>query len=189
MVAALPACIDDPDAVELEEAEQEVLAPCFAPSPITTAVRDGGFEDYTSTAWRFGGFGARRQRDTYSHCGAYHALFTSSGTAMQKVTVPNDGRAKLRFYLNITTNDPHPAAHDFFFTSVVRADGTERWLTLPRSNLDATTAGDYKLLELSIGQFAGETLTLKFRSANDGLYPTAFRVDDVAIAVPLVNTL
>jgi hypothetical protein len=190
VVAALPACIDDPEYVELAEEEQEVLVPCLISSPaLTPAVRDGGFEDYTTSAWRFGGIGARRQFGEYSRCGAYHALFGSSGDVKQRITVPNDAGAKLRFYLNVTTADPSWVAHDFFYTSVVRADGTERWLAIPRTNLQAGEPGVYTLQEYSIGQFAGETLTLRFRSTNDGIYQTTFRVDDVAIAVPLVNHL
>jgi hypothetical protein len=187
--AALPACIDDPDAVELAEEEQEILNPCIVTSPgTTTAVRDGGFESSPSS-WTFSGVTARRVNDGFARCGSYYALLTGTGFVRQRIVVPNDSRATLRVHLNVTTTEPVQVWRDRLYAYAILGDGTWRMLGLPRSNLDATDAGRYAAYEYGLGSLAGQTLWLQLSSGQDSIYPTTFRLDDVSIVVPLVNTL
>jgi Zn-dependent metalloprotease len=151
----------------------------------TNTIVNPGFESGT-TPWTISGQ-VTRSTGTFPHSGAAYMILNgvnnTTATLFQTVTVPSNGCTNLQFWLNITTNEAAGAAvFDRLFIEVRSTTGTLLSTLATFSNQNSGTAGVYVLRgPFSLSSFAGQTVRIQFRGANDTTLPTVFRVDDVSL--------
>src|SRR5690606_17795878 len=150
------------------------------PPPPTSGVTNGGFES-GATGWSgdtgtigSGGYAARTGSNKAWLVG-YGQTRTEAIT--QQVTVPSTG-ATLDFWLRVVTAErTRTSAYDRMQVQVV-AGGTTTVLGT-WSNLHASSG--YIQRSVSLSQFAGQTVTLRFVAAEDVTLATSFLIDDVSM--------
>ncbi len=150
------------------------------PPPATGGITNGGFESGT-TGWSgdtgtigSGGYAARSGSSKAWLVG-YGQTRTEAIT--QQVAVPSTG-ATLDFWLRVVTAETTTtSAYDRMQVQVV-AGGTTTVLGT-WSNLHASSG--YVQRSVSLSQFAGQTVTLRFVAAEDVTLATSFLVDDVSL--------
>ncbi len=112
--------------------------------------------------------------------GTWKGLLGGNGTdttetLSQVVTIPADCTVTLTYWLRITTTETtHP--FDFFNVQVING-GTTTVQTFSDSNAGAS----YVLRTVDLSAYAGDTITLRFQSDEDGSLQTSFWLDDVAL--------
>ncbi|TQL69574.1 subtilisin family serine protease [Nocardioides albertanoniae] len=111
--------------------------------------------------------------------GSYKAWLNGYGTThtdtlSQSVTLPAAGKT-LSFYLRVVTDETTSStAYDKLTVKV----GSTTLATY--SNLNASSS--YSLKSLSLGSFAGSTVTVSFTGTEDSSQGTSFLIDDTSIA-------
>ncbi|MGW8359973.1 M4 family metallopeptidase [Streptomyces wedmorensis] len=101
--------------------------------------------------------------------------FTKTDALSQTVTIPAGCPTTLTYWLNINTNEIMNTVYD---TLKVQANGTT---LVTYSNLDKNN--DYVKKTIDLSAFAGQSVTLKFTSAEDYAMQTSFLLDDIALTV------
>ncbi|MFE9425916.1 putative Ig domain-containing protein [Kitasatospora sp. NPDC006697] len=153
-------------------------------------IRNGGFENGTvpwtgSTAT----IGQTALFGLAPHSGSYAAILDDNGYASvdalaQTVNIPAGcTNANLSFWRYITTSELALGAADTLKVQVLDSSGTVLATLHTYSNLNADNQWDQATLSLS--QFAGKTVTLRFAGTETDAYygTTAFGLDDIALTV------
>jgi hypothetical protein len=144
-----------------------------------TIVGNGGFESgsapWTATANVIGTWSQYPARS-----GTRNAWLNGGGQVQtdniaQSVTIPAGcTSASLRFWIRITTAETENVVYDRL--TVTMGSST----VASYSNLNKTIGYVEKVI--NVGQFAGQTVTLKFNGVEDWSLQTSFVVDDVSIS-------
>ena len=126
---------------------------------------------------------------TAPHGGTGYIYFgnavNQSGQTYQQVSIPAAATtANLSFWLNVTSAETTTSIqYDQLFVEVRDAAGNLLSTPATFSNLSKVASpiayslrGNYSLLA-----FKGQTIRIQFRSTNDSIGVTTFRVDDVAV--------
>ena len=155
-------------------------------SAITELVISGGFEP-TVNGWTKSG-AAYFSTGGVQHAGTGYGYLAKAnsvtGTLAQTIRIPAGTNPSLSFWLNVTSTEPsNTIASDFLFVNVVTANGVvDRLATF--SNLDRGVSGAYELKAgFSLGAYAGQTVRIEWRAITDAVNVTAFRIDDVSVAI------
>ncbi|GAA1171419.1 S8 family peptidase [Ornithinimicrobium humiphilum] len=149
------------------------------PPPPSSGITNGGFES-GATGWS-GDTGTIGSSGYAARTGTNKAWLVGYGSTRteaitQQVTVPSSGNT-LDFYLRVVTAETtRTTAYDKMQVQVVR-NGTTTVLGT-WSNLHASSG--YVQRSVSLSQFAGQTVTLRFVGAEDGSLATSFLIDDVS---------
>jgi subtilisin family serine protease len=147
-------------------------------------IANGGFEG-SAASWTLSGNaywsngGYARSGTGYTVHGAYNR---AAGTMYQTVTIPSGHNAGLTFWLNVTSDEGTTTAYDYLYVEVRSTSGTLLGTLGSFSNRDKGTLGAYAQKSFSLASWRGQTVRLQFRSTTDSIYPTSFRVDDVALS-------
>jgi aminopeptidase S len=177
LLALLTGCVAEVD--DLETVEEEVVV-----FPQQSWLANGGFESGMSP-WT----GGTRASGVYAHSGSWFAMLSGEYTATmsQNVSIPNNAAtAKLRFYLDITTQEPANVAYDKIWLKIHDRDrpGTlvrapMIWSTQSRSS----TPGEYLVSpEIDLSSAKGKNLKIEFMTQPGSYYyTTTFRIDDVSL--------
>lgn len=143
-------------------------------------VANGGFENGTAP-WTTTSGVITNQGGQVPRSGSYMAWLNGWGSprtdsAAQSLTIPAGcTSARLSYYVHIDTDETEAVAYD---TLTVTAGG-RTLATL--SNTDS--ANGYAQKTHDLGQFAGQTVVLKFTGVEDQNLQTSFVVDDVTLEV------
>ncbi|MEU5695692.1 M28 family peptidase [Actinosynnema sp. NPDC020468] len=141
-------------------------------------IRNGGFESGT-TPWTTTSGVVDAQAAEPAHSGSYKAWLNGWGSAhtdsaAQSVTIPAGcTNSVLTYWLHIDTNETESVAYDTL-TVTVGSSTVGSY-----SNTDANSG--YSQVTVNVGQFAGQTVTLKFNGVEDASLQTSFVIDDVAL--------
>ena len=176
LLVLLTGCLTEVD--DLETIEDEITFP----GPQWLA--NGGFENGLSP-WT----GGSRWSGTLARSGEWFAMLSGeySQTMSQNVSIPsNAATAKLRFYLDITTQEPEGVAYDKIWLKIHDRDrpGTlvrapMIWSTLSRSS----APGEYAVApEIDLSSAKGKNLKIEFMTQPGSYYyTTTYRIDDVSL--------
>ena len=147
-------------------------------------IANGGFEG-SAASWTLSGNaywsnGAYPRSGTgYTVLGAYD---NASGAEYQTVTIPAGQAANLTFWLNVTSSETTTSIqYDRLFVEVRSTSGALLATVGTFSNLNKGATGAYTQRSFSLASWAGQTVRVQFRVANDVSLPTSFRVDDVSL--------
>jgi hypothetical protein len=141
----------------------------------TERVADGGFES-GSTGWTLSGSAvvttarARAGGHSLAVCGANNCV----ASAAQSVTIPaGSTSAALTFWTYITTQETGSTAYDALTVKV--------GLTTVKTLSNASPAGAWFSTSVSLGAYAGQTVSVSFTGKGGTKLPTTFWVDDVSV--------
>ena len=167
--------------------DTDTITITVATSCATQMVTNGGFEG--GTGWSqtpagtitTGGAIAARTGTWKAALGGQGADQTE--TVSQSVTIPAGCSASLSYYLRVTSSETG-GPYDFFRVQV-------NTTTLQEYN-DLNVGGSYVLRTLDLSAYAGQTVSLRFLSDEDGSVITTFWLDDVsltgtAVVAPVVT--
>ncbi|MEV6161725.1 hydrolase [Streptomyces sp. NPDC052052] len=115
----------------------------------------------------------------YAWLGGYGSATTD--TLAQSVTLPSGCSATLSFYLHIDTAETGTTAYDTLKVQVLNSSGTALGTLATYSNLNA--ASGYTLRTFDLGDYAGQTVTVKFTGTEGSKLQTSFVIDDTAVDV------
>ncbi len=105
---------------------------------------------------------------------------TETDTVQQSVTIPSDATtATFKFDLKVVTNDGTSTAYDTLHVYLIDGSGTSHTLAT-YSNKNAATSG-YVTKSFNVLDYAGQTVTIKFKGAEDSSNSTSFYIDDVSL--------
>ncbi|MEU5697143.1 peptidase M28, partial [Actinosynnema sp. NPDC020468] len=141
-------------------------------------IGNGGFENGT-TPWTITSGVIDNSAQQAAHSGSYKAWLNGYGSAhtdsaAQSVTIPAGcSNATLTYWLHIDTKETEKTAYDKLTVTL----GSTTVGSF--SNVDANTG--YAQKSVNVGQFAGQTVTLKFSGVEDASLKTSFVVDDVVL--------
>ncbi|WP_156893581.1 M28 family peptidase [Actinokineospora enzanensis] len=141
-------------------------------------IQNGGFENGTSP-WTTTSGVIDSQAQEAPHAGNYKAWLngwgsTRTDSAAQTVSIPAGcSNSTLTYWLHITTAETEAVAYDKLTVTV---NGTS---VASYSNTDAN--GGYEQVSINVGQFAGQSVTIKFNGVEDASLQTSFLIDDVAL--------
>ena len=154
------------------------------PPPAPSGLVNGGFES-GSTGWSQSdpaiisstGSGTRVRSGSWSAwLGGYNG---ANEQVAQTVTVPAGG-ATLRWAWQLSSSEPAGTrAYDLLHVRVFSTSGALLGTLLSRSNTSARDA--WTLESASLGQWAGQTVSLRFVATTDSSYASSFFVDDVTL--------
>jgi hypothetical protein len=148
-------------------------------------IANGGFEG-SAASWTLTG-NAYWSNGGYAHSGTgytvHGAYNRASGTMYQTVTIPSGHNAGLTFWLNVTSDETTTTTvYDRLFVEVRSTSGALLATLGTYSNLNKGTLGSYTQRSFSLASWRGQTVRVQFRSTTDSIYPTSFRIDDVALS-------
>ena len=151
------------------------------PPPAPSGLVNGGFES-GATGWSQSdsaiiSTNGRVRSGTWS---AWLGGYNGAGEQLaQTVTVPAGG-ATLRWSWQLSTSEPAGTrAYDLLHARVYSTSGALLGTVLTRSN---TSSRDTWLAETaSLGQWAGQTVSVRFVATTDSSYASSFFVDDVSL--------
>jgi len=130
-----------------------------------------GWSGQTGSIYNWTGIGAPRTGVRSAWLSGYGQV--SSEYIQQTVTIPAGcTNTTLEFWLKIVTAEYEPQVFDTFTASI---NGTT---IATYTNL---TPSGYVLRSFNVGQYAGQTVTLRFTGVEDWSYQTSFVLDDVAL--------
>lgn len=186
--AVFPACVelDDP---EVAQTEDDITCAACATSP--NLIKDGGFE--LGGAWQLQGDAMRytdaswedfaRSGSSFGYLGRYASAHDA---IYQSVAIPaNVGGATLKYYVNTFSTDIGLADA----LAVLVADDTGWHLVDAAYARDATATLEYKLHTVDVSAYRGKTVTLFFRTDQNGHDRTQYLIDDVSLTTTLLNSL
>ena len=140
-----------------------------------------GFETGTAAPWTATAGVIDNSTAEPAHSGSWKAWLDGYGTThtdtlSQTVTIPAGcTTATLGYYLHIDTQESGTTAYD---TLTVSINGTTK---TTYSNVNANTG--YALHTLSLGSYAGSSVTIKFTGTEDSSLATDFVIDDTSLNV------
>ncbi len=151
-------------------------------APPGSGVVNGGFESGTAN-WTITG-GVVGNWTTYpAHQGSWYAWMggngvTNTDTLSQQIAVPSGvSTATLGYYLRITTQETGSTVYDTFRVQVVDGGTTTTLATF--SNVNPSSGYVYRTV--SLNNYRGKTVTLKFVSSEDLSLQTNFLLDTIAL--------
>ena len=156
-----------------------------APSS-TERIVNGGFEG-SASPWVLSGYSFHVASGSYPRSGTgYNELGASNsvtGGTEQAITLPGTGAPSLSFWLNVTTTESTSttAQYDKLFVEVLNSSGTVLGTLATFSNVNWGTAGVYSQKTSSLSSYVGQSIKLRFRTTQDSVLPTTFRIDDVSV--------
>ncbi len=145
-------------------------------------VANGGFESGT-TSWSITGGVVGNWTAYPAQQGSWYAWMGGNGTTntdtlAQQITIPSGvSSATLGFYLRIATQESGSTVYDTLKVQVV--DGSTTTTLGTWSNVNAGSS--YALRSLSLSNYRGKTVTLKFVSSEDYSLQTDFLIDTVGV--------
>lgn len=173
------------DAIAVPAGDQSCSGGGTTPPPTgDNLLRNGGFESgpvgWTGTDGPINNNTARP-----AHSGSWKMWLGGNGrtaheTESQTVDIPQGADATLSYWIAIDTDDVPWAAYDTMKVQVV-SGGTAHTIK-QYSNLDAN-GGQYQHVSLSVGQYTGQQVTVRFVMDEDVWYQTSFVVDDTSLTV------
>ena len=152
----------------------------------TNLLTNGTFEGNVSP-WVLSGTGAQyTSNGNYPHSGAGYPYFGNavsvSGQMYQQITIPAGASPTLTFYLNVTSAETTTTTqYDKLFVELRNTSGTLLKTLATYSNLNKAAAGTYTSRSLSLAGYGGQTVRVQFRTTNDSLSITTFRVDSAEV--------
>ncbi|MDI1447307.1 M4 family metallopeptidase [Polyangium sp. 6x1] len=152
----------------------------------TNLLANGTFEG-SSSPWVLSGTGALYTNNgNYPQSGTGYPYFGNavsvSGSLYQQLSIPAGASPTLTFYLNVTSAETTTTTqYDQLFVELRSTSGTLLKTLATYSNLNKGTAGAYALKSLSLAGYGGQTVRLQFRTTNDSLDITTFRVDSAEV--------
>ena len=138
-----------------------------------------GFETGTAAPWTASSGVVDNSTSEPAHSGSWKAWLdgygsTHTDTLSQTVSIPAGCTGTtLGFYLHIDTQETGTTAYD---TLKVAVNGTTK---ATYSNVNAATG--YVLHTLSLGSYAGSSVTVTFTGAEDSSLATSFVIDDTSV--------
>ncbi|MEW6729915.1 MAG: S8 family serine peptidase [Acidobacteriota bacterium] len=150
-------------------------------------ITNGGFEGGTASPWVLSGSSNFTNTGSFPHSGTGYVFMggvnSSTGTTFQQFTVPSTTTAAtLTFWLNVTSSETTTTTQfDRLFVEIRNTSGTLLSTVATFSNLNKAAAGVYTQRTINLGNFAGQTIRLQFRSTTDSSLVTTFRIDDVSV--------
>ncbi|GLZ41378.1 M20/M25/M40 family metallo-hydrolase [Actinokineospora sp. NBRC 105648] len=141
-------------------------------------IANGGFESGTSP-WTTTSGVIDASAQEPAHGGSYKAWLNGWGSARtdsaaQSVTIPAGcSNSTLSYWLHIDTDETENVAYDKLTVTV---GGTT---VASYSNTNANSG--YQQVNVNVGQFAGQTVTVKFNGVEDASLQTSFVIDDVSL--------
>jgi hypothetical protein len=145
-----------------------------------------GFETGTAAPWTTDGRVINNGSPEPPHSGTWDAWLDGFGTThtdtlAQAVTIPSTtASATLSFWLHIDTAETTTAtAYDTLTVQVLDSSGTVLATLARYSNLNA--AAGYVQHSFNVGNYIGQTVTLKFTGSEDSEKQTSFVIDDTAL--------
>ena len=111
----------------------------------------------------------------------------ANGSIEQQFTIPSSATSiTARWWYNVTSNETTTTtAYDTMRVQVLNTSGTVVSTLATYSNLHKSTLGSYQQAVANLGQFAGQTLRLRFLATTDASYTTVFRIDDVSVVADM----
>ena len=105
---------------------------------------------------------------------------TETDTVQQSVAIPSDATtATFKFDLKVVTNDGTSTAYDKLYVYLIDGSGTSHTLAT-YSNKNAAASG-YVTKSFNVLDYAGQTVTIKFKGSEDSSNSTSFYIDDVSL--------
>jgi hypothetical protein len=153
--------------------------------PPAELIASGGFEP-TVTGWTKTG-AAHFSTGGVHHRGVGYGYLAKAngvtGAISQKITIPATASPVLRFWLNVTSDEPSSTvASDRLYVEVLNASGVRLATLATYSNLQRATLGAYGVQgDFPLGAYAGQTIRIQFRAVTDAVNVSAFRIDDVSV--------
>jgi hypothetical protein len=147
---------------------------------------NNGFES-GNTAWSVSSGVITNSTGESARTGSYYAWLDGYGSATtdtlsQSVTIPSGCAATLSFSLHIDTAETTTStAYDTLKVQVLDPSGTVLGTLATYSNLNA--ASGYTQRSFNLGNYAGQTVTIKFTGTEGAKLQTSFVVDDTALDV------
>ncbi|PPK66461.1 M20/M25/M40 family metallo-hydrolase [Actinokineospora auranticolor] len=141
-------------------------------------IQNGGFESGTAP-WTTTSGVIDASAQEAPHAGNYKAWLNGWGSprtdsAQQTVSIPAGcSNSTLTYWLHVTTAETEQVDYD---TLTVTVNGTT---VATYSNTNAN--GGYEQVSVNVGQYAGQSVTIKFNGVEDASLQTSFLIDDVAL--------
>lgn len=128
---------------------------------------------------------AFRSTGAVPHSGSAYVIIADGnnegGLIHQYITIPANNRARLIFWLSISSEETSTVtAYDVFFVEIRNASGQLLERLDVFSNLDKGN-GSYSAHGYTLDKYAGQGIRIQFFAQNNGSRPTKFRVDDVIV--------
>ena len=107
----------------------------------------------------------------------------AAGAIYQQIAIPRGSSPVLSFGLGVQSGETSTTAqNDQLFVEVRNGSGTLLTTLATFSNLNKTANGAYVVRgTYSLAPYAGQTVRVQFRAANNATLPTTFRLDDVSV--------
>jgi subtilase family serine protease len=148
-----------------------------------------GFETGTASPWTASSGVIYSGTKEPAHTGSWDAWLdgygkTTTGTLTQTVTLPTGCAAyTFSFWMHIDTAETTTTTkYDTLTLQVLNSSGTVLSTLYTYSNLNAAS-GYSQHTFTTLGNYAGQTITLKFTGSEDSEYQTSFVIDDTALNV------
>ncbi|OIJ98398.1 hydrolase [Streptomyces colonosanans] len=147
---------------------------------------NNGFES-GNTTWSASSGVITNSTGESARSGSYYAWLDGYGSATtntlsQTVTIPSGCAATLSFYLHIDTAETTTStAYDTLSVQVLNPSGTVLGTLATYSNLNA--ASGYTQRSFNLGNYAGQTVSIKFTGTEGAKLQTSFVIDDTALNV------
>ena len=151
-------------------------------------ITNGGFETGSATPWVMTAGVLNNLASEPAHTGTWDAWLDGYGAthtdfAYQQISIPSGAcSATLSFWLHINTSErSRTVAYDTLNVQVLNTAGAVLSSLATYSNLNRSTGYVQKSFNLSA--FAGQTIRIYFRGAEDSSLQTSFVLDDIAVNI------
>ena len=155
--------------------------------PAYEELSNGGFETSVNP-WVISGTGASfAASGNTPKSGAGNALLGAAnnvaGAIYQQIAIPPSAAPSLSFGLGIASSETTTTSqNDQLFVEVRSNTGTLLTTLATFTNLNKAANGAYVVRSgYSLASYAGQTIRVQFRAANNASLPTTFRLDDVSV--------
>jgi subtilase family serine protease len=146
-----------------------------------------GFETGTAAPWSASSGVIDSSTSEPAHAGSWKAWLDGYGsshtdTLSQQVAIPSGKTsATLQFYLHIDTAETGTTAYDHLYVRVYNTSGTLLGTLATYSNLNKVSG--YSVHSLSLANYIGQTVVVKFTGTEDSSLQTSFVLDDATLTV------
>ena len=156
------------------------LSGATAPPPAPSGLVNGGFESgatgWTQSDSAIVGTGGRERSGSWAAwLGGYDG---ARDQLAQTVTVPSGG-GSLTYWWQLASSEGTSKAYDHMHVRVYSTGGT--LLATLRTRSNTSPRGAWYSDTLSLGAWAGQSVSLRFVATTDPAYPSSFFVDDVSL--------